>query len=300
LVGGGGGVAKERYYRGVRGSAALATRPLHVDAPAPEALEPGEMRRLPFAGELVGAVRIRAAYAPIPLDAFDRASALLEAEEQAAYLHLLRLSYGEGRNFCRLAKRELGDRVRLSERRLLRVLAALVEKGFARPLHRDNRGTLWRVYLPREAAGEPLGDDVLAGRAAKLRLAPAPAEEKGVARPAPSPRPSPPPVAGARGSVCAVPSEGSLARALAEARGRTDPEGYAAALREVRELLAEGQPLPRIAACIETVRRRAERAGPTRAEGQPDEAAPERGGARGGASSAKAERVSPRQEGGNA
>ncbi len=153
------------YYRGVRGSAALATRPLARRRPPAEALEPGEMRRLPFAGELLGAVRVRAGFAAIPLDAFDRAGDVLEAEEQAAYLHLLRLSFGEGRNWCRLAKRDLMARLRLSERRLLRVLDALVEKGFARPLHRDNRGTLWRVYLPREAAGEPLGDDVLVGRA---------------------------------------------------------------------------------------------------------------------------------------
>jgi hypothetical protein len=250
----------------VRGSAALATRPLRVDAPAPEALEPGEMRRIPFAGELVGAVRIRAAYAPIPLDAFDRASATLEAEEQAAYLHLLRLSFGEGRNFCRLAKKELMDRLHLSERRLLRVLAVLVEKGFARPLHRDNRGTLWRVFLPREAAGEPLGDEVIAGRAGSLRLAPAPrpAAEPSGTPPAPALRSSTSPPAEVRGNDAgprAVPTEDSLVRALAAARRRTDPEGLAAARREVRELLAEGQPVARIAASIDTVRRRAERAG---------------------------------------
>lgn len=262
-MGGGGGVARIRYYRGVRGSAALETRPLHADAPAPEALEPGEMRRVPFAGELVGAVRVRSGFAAIPLDAFDRACAVLEAEEQAAYLHLLRLSFGEGRNFCRLAKRDLMDRLRLSERRLLRVLAALVEKRFARPLHRDNRGTLWRVFLPREAAGEPLGDDVIVGRAATLRLAPAPRTEPSLGRAAPSPRPASAPLAGAREiRPRAVPSEDGLARALAEARGRADPEALAAAQREVRELLAEGQPVARIAACIETVRRRAERAGP--------------------------------------
>ena len=247
-------MSRDRYYRGVRGSAALATRPLRADAPAPEALEPGEMRRIPFAGELVGAVRVRAAFAPIPLDAFDRACADLEAEEQAAYLHLLRLSFGEGRNFCRLAKRDLMVRLRLSERRLLRVLAALVEKRYARPLHRDNRGTLWRVYLPREAAGETLGDDVLAGRAGALRVvAPSPRpsspsrERESEARMAPTPRPR------------AVASEEDLARALAGARGRLNAEGIAAALREVRDLVAEGQPLARIAAGIETVRRRAAR-----------------------------------------
>ena len=95
---------------------------------------------------------------------------LILAEEQAAWFHLLRLSYGEGRNFCRVAKKDLVARLRLSERRLLRVLDALVAKGFARPLHRDNRGTLWRVALPCEAFGEPIGDDVLVGRATELRV----------------------------------------------------------------------------------------------------------------------------------
>jgi hypothetical protein len=247
-------VAKVPYYRGVRGSAALATRALAAPAPPPEALAPGEMRRVPFAGELLGAVRVRGAYAALPLDAFDRACASLEAEEQAAYLQLLRLSVGEGRNFCRVGKRELGARLRLSERRLLRVLDALVAKGFARPLDRDNRGTLWRVCLPREAFGEPLGDDVLVGRATELKVVRGPptstststAASASTARLATGPRP--------------VHTEASLARALAAARGWTDAEGLLAAARDVKELLAEGQRPERIAAAIETVRRRAARA----------------------------------------
>jgi hypothetical protein len=255
-------VSRIPYYRGVRGSAALATHALRAPAPAPEALAPGEMRRVAFAGELLGAVRVRSGFAAIPLDAFDRASADLEAEEQAAYLHLLRLSVAEGRNWCRAAKKDLMDRLRLSERRLLRVLAALVEKRYLRPLDRDNRGTLWRVYLPREAAGEPLGDDVLLGRAAELRVVRAPPREPPAQRGGGREALPPPAQPGeGRGGPRAVASEASLARALAAARGRTDPEGVAAALREVRELLAEGQPPERIAACIETVRRRAARAG---------------------------------------
>jgi hypothetical protein len=234
------------------------------------------MRRVPFDGELLGAVRVRGGYAALPLDAFDRACAALEAEEQAAYLQLLRLSVGEGRNFCRVAKRDLAVRLRLSERRLLRVLDALVAKRFARPLDRDNRGTLWRVYLPREAFGEPLGDDVLVGRATELRLvrgaiggpvstkaaastraatatststattAATPAATRRTATAAAGPRP--------------VHGEATLSRALAIARGRTDAEGLAAAAREVKDLLAEGQRPDRIAAAIETIRRRAARA----------------------------------------
>jgi len=248
-------VSKVPYYRGVRGSAALATHGLCAAAPAAEAIEPGEMRRVAFAGELLGAVRVRAGFAAIPLDVFDRACAELEAEEQAAYLHLLRLSVAEGRNWCRVAKKDLMDRLRLSERRLLRVLAALVDKRYARPLDRDNRGTLWRVYLPREAAGEPVGDDVLLGRAAELRIVrPTPTA---TATPTSTATPTPTPARSPR----AVATEASLAKALAAARGRDDAEGLAGALAEVRELLSEGHPPERIAACIETVRRRASRAG---------------------------------------
>jgi hypothetical protein len=233
-----------------------------------EGLEAGEMRRLPFAGELLGAVRVRAGFAAIPLDAFDRASGRLEAEAQAAYLHLLRLSVAEGRNFCRVGKRELGARLRLSERRLLAVLDALVEAGFVRPLHRDNRGTLWRVYLPAEAAGERVGDEVLMGRAVKPGRAP---EAAANAPATPTPTPT------AASTRCAAPADGtagldapSLARALARARGRADGDGFEVALAEVNELLAEGQRPERIAAAVESLRRRgAAHAAPAAAGGAP-------------------------------
>ncbi len=234
---------KAPYYRGVRGSAALATRPLDADAPAAESLAAGEMRRLPFGDELLGAVRVRASYAALPLDAFDRAAEALEAVEQAVYLHLLRLSVGEGRNWCRARKRDLEARLRLTERRLLKTLDALVAKRFLRPLHRDNRGTLWRVYLPREAFGERLGDDVLVGRAGALRVVGA-----GATSATPSTAPA------------AQHTPAALARALAEARGARDPAALAAAAREVNELLADGHAPERVAACIETIRRRAARA----------------------------------------
>lgn len=275
------------YYRGIRGSAALATARLDPAAVPAEALEPGEMRRLPYAGELLGAARVRAGYAAIPLEALDRAGEALEAEEQAAYLQLLRLSYGEGRNWARAAKKDLMARLRLSERRLLRVLDALVQKGFARPLHRDNRGTLWRVALPREAFGEPVGDDVLLGRAAPAPVDAAPPDGHAVAPRVARARPalpsedrasaSTPPLpsaetatpstlplpsgegAGARGALAHPRSGGkerALARALCQARGLDGDVALGAALREVRELVEEGQSAARIEAAIAAVARR--------------------------------------------
>jgi hypothetical protein len=246
---------KAPYYRGVRGSAALATRRLDAERPAAEALPAGEMRRVPFAGELLGAVRVRASYAALPLEAFDRAGEALEALEQAAYLHLLRLSVGEGRNWCRAAKRELQGRLRLTERRLLRVLDALVAKRFVKPLHRDNRGTLWRIYLPREAFGEQLGDDVLVGRATELRVVEAASRTANTTPTATASRSR-----ASRRGPRPVHDRSSLARALAAARGGAGADALAAAAREVDDLLAEGASPERIAAAIETVRRRTARA----------------------------------------
>ncbi|MGC3997249.1 MAG: hypothetical protein QM767_06955 [Anaeromyxobacter sp.] len=250
------------HHHGIRGSAALATQAV---APLPpEALRPGEMRRLPYAGELLGAVRVRAGFAPIPLDAFDQAAAQLEIEEQAAYLQLLRLSCGEGRNWCRAGKRDLMARLRLSERRLLRVLDALVAKGFARPLHRDNRGTLWRVFLPSEAAGEAVGDEVLLGRAVLPAEAGAPA-----ASPAPDPV-APAVRAGPRAArpqrtdraPRLDPRAALLAERLAAARGQPGPEGVAAAGRENR------RPAGRGAAAGPGGRRRGDRLPPRRRGGE--------------------------------
>jgi hypothetical protein len=221
-------------HHGIRGSAALATQPVAPGAIAAEALEPGEMRRLPFAGELLGAARVRGGFVAIPADAFDEAAPRLPPEGQAAYLQLVRLSFGEGRNWLRATKKELEARLRLSERRLLRALDGLVAANLARPLHRDNRGTLWRVYLPREAAGREPGDGVLLGKAPAGRAAPASAPDP----------------------VPAAVAPGPLVRALAEARGELDPAGLARAEREVAELLAEGQPPRRIQAGIEALRRR--------------------------------------------
>ncbi len=224
-------MAGGRYYRGIRGSAALSTARLSAEPAVvrAEAIGPGEMRRVPVGKELLGAARVRARYAPLPLEAFDRTGGLLSAPEQAAYLQLLRLAYGEGRNFCRTGKRDLMARLSLSERRLNRVLGALVEKGFARPVHRDNRGTLWRVFLPREAFGEAVGDDVLLGR--ENRSEPAPSSAEGCA-------------AGRAGVT-------GLARALVLARGVAPAAGaLAAAEAEVRGLLEDGVTPERVRAAV--------------------------------------------------
>ncbi len=238
------------YYRGIGGSAALPTSPLAADGALrrAEALAPGELRRVPFAGELLGAARVRARFAPLPIEAFDRAAGVLGALEQAAYLQLLRLAWGEGRNFCRAGKRDLEARLGLSQRRLNRVLGALVEKRFLKALHRDNRGTLWRVYLPREAFGEPVGDDVLLGRPAEAAPASVPAPAATATSTAAA---GPGTEAGARAGVR------ELARDLLAARGAAPtPEALASAAAEVKALLAEGASPRQVAAAVAALARR--------------------------------------------
>lgn len=122
---------------------------------AAEALSPGDLRRFAHRGDLLGAALVTSGFAPLPLAAFDTLGPRLGACEQAAYFQLLRLSYGEGRNFCRVSRRELQARLGLPERRLNRVLDALARGGALRALHRDNRGTLYRVCLPSEIEGGP-------------------------------------------------------------------------------------------------------------------------------------------------
>jgi hypothetical protein len=229
------------YYRSIAGSAAVPTSRLAADRALrrAESLEPGELRRVPFGGELLGAARIRARFAALPLEAFDRAAGVLGAMEQAGYLQLLRLAWGEGRNFCRVRKRDLMARLGVSERRLNRLLGGLVERRFLKALQRDNHGTLWRVYLPCEAFGEPVGDDVLLGRPAEAAAVPLPAAA------------APPRAAAASAQA------GQLARDLVAARGDAPtPGAIAEAQGEVAELLAEGASLRQVTAAVAALARR--------------------------------------------
>ncbi|HET7754687.1 MAG TPA: hypothetical protein VFK85_12330 [Anaeromyxobacteraceae bacterium] len=249
-----------RYYQPIQGSARLATAPLEAspELARAEALAAGDMRRVPFEGELVGAARVRGRCAAIPLDAFDSAGARLEPEEQGAYFQLLRLSYAEGRNFCRLPKRELVARLGTSERRLHRIVDGLVRKGFVKLLHRDNRGTAFRVYLPREAAGEP-GDDVVLGVVRGEAVEPARATVPAIPARATLPARATVPARAAdpaRAIALGDARTRSLAAALADARGSVDAGAIAAALREISDLVADGATPRQVEAAIRAVARR--------------------------------------------
>jgi hypothetical protein len=149
------------------------------------------------------------------------------------------------------------------------VLDALVAARFLRPLQRDNGGTLWRVYLPREAFGEPLGDDVLLGRPALP--APGNDEVEPDARPARRAAPvvrisSLSPRSGGRvgegdgSAAMAGPADPltGLARRLAAARGA--PESVVEAEAELADLIADGASPRQLEASIRALEARAEHA----------------------------------------
>ncbi len=153
-------MASRAYYTPIAGSRDLVTsgfgddvalaRIENVPARAGSfATSPGvAWHRSAYKGEWLGAAsKVLSAAGGFLFDCLPR---LFGAEEQAAYLHFWRLSHGAGRNFCRVGKGELTARLRVSERHLNRLLDALVRKGAVRPLHRDNRGTLYRVREPGE------------------------------------------------------------------------------------------------------------------------------------------------------
>jgi hypothetical protein len=143
------------YYRPVPGSRELVTGSrsdsaellaLHRAGPGADGLRP----LCPVGGQWLGGARVEEEFVAVPLSIFDRLALVQTPLEQAVYLQLVRLAYGEGRNYCWVGKRELMRRGRLSERRLHVALDGLVQKGQVKPLARRNLGTLYRVLLPAE------------------------------------------------------------------------------------------------------------------------------------------------------
>jgi hypothetical protein len=148
-------VALRAYYTPIAGSRDLLTESVRDEDLLArfERLPVRDRRTFSFGGEDLSTGLGRPGVLSIPLAAFDEVASRLPAEGQAAYFQLLRLSYGGGRNFCRVSKRELQRRLFLSERHLNRVLAGLVSSGAIRALQRTNLGTLYRVRSPDEIEG---------------------------------------------------------------------------------------------------------------------------------------------------
>ncbi|HUT52895.1 MAG TPA: hypothetical protein VM658_05850 [bacterium] len=159
------------YYKAVPGSRELVTSSsagdelLHeIEVASGEGLAP--LRE--YCGEWLGGARFGSGIC-VPAAVFDALAPRETPVEQAVYLHLFRLSYGEGRNWCRAGKRDLMQRARLSDRRLNVALDGLVRKGHVKPLHRNTKGTLYRVYLPSEVLSGRSEDGLELGQKIETR-----------------------------------------------------------------------------------------------------------------------------------
>jgi len=169
--------------------------------------------RLAYQGEWLGGSRFRGGIA-IPAAVFDRLAPEQTPLEQAAYFHLFRLSFGEGLNWCRVGKRELMRRLRVSERRLNVALEGLVGKGHVKPLHRSTRGTLYRVYLPSEVLGTVAEPGLELGEKKDARAG-SPAPPSAAAR-TPAPRtPAPAEIAPASPETSSPPTASAATRSRA-------------------------------------------------------------------------------------
>ena len=176
-------------YTPVPTSAALATRKVWENAAhAVESLDKATPFGTRVAGQWLAQTHVRSHYIPVLEDVYDRLALDQEAEEQACYGHLYRLALGDARNFCRVSRRELSTRTKLSDRRLGKALAGLVKKSHIALVERDRQGTLYRVRLPHEVFGEATPSAVFLVRE-KDRPAAAPAS----APPASAPPASAPP-----------------------------------------------------------------------------------------------------------
>ena len=146
---------KKGYYRPVPGSRELRTRKeenddifLKIESELEKSAAPGPF--FEYGDESLGGVLLKTEAEAMPLEIFDQMLGKMVPIEQAVYVQLFRLSFLTGKNFCRVGKKELAERTGMSLVRLNASLEGLVKKGFARPVHRSVRGTLWRVFHPAE------------------------------------------------------------------------------------------------------------------------------------------------------
>jgi len=204
--------SRSGYYQPVTGSRELRTGRRRSDDTL-EQIEAGQglaPLRL-YRGEWLGGVTLPGI--GVPAAVFDLLAPTQTALEQAVYLHLFRLSYGEGKNFCRVGKREISGRTGLSDRRLNVVLDGLVRKGHIKPLHRDTAGTLYRIFLPSEL----------------LRIEPEPGLVRGEKFDAPAPQPAPRPAAPAE---LAAPAAAASAKPKAGKPPAASPKAAKKAARQ--------------------------------------------------------------------
>lgn len=157
---------KSYYYRAVPGSRELMTASGEGDLVLNRIEDghgdEGAAPQRNYKGEWLGGASLEQGVM-VPVSVFDSLAPEQTPLEQAVYMHLFRISYGNGKNWCRAGKRELMNRARISDRRLNAALDGLVRKGHLKPLNRNTKGTLYRVYLPSEVLDTSLEPGVVLG-----------------------------------------------------------------------------------------------------------------------------------------
>lgn len=248
-------------YTRIPGSGELKTetRDKDPEAAALDALAPTAPAGRFVRGEWLTRAVVRARYVPVLLDVYDRLSAEQSAVEQAVYGHLYRLSVAGERNHCRVTRRDLSMRTNLSERRLGKALAGLVDKGHIRPVHRDRRGTLYRVLLPHEVFGESDGESVHLVRPPKDGApAPAPTAHAGASTRTPlGPTPAKETTAPKRERSTHGKSPGGIAAAFIERHGEAPGRSRSDIVEAVFSRLEEGRTFVEIEAELDGFARRA-------------------------------------------
>jgi hypothetical protein len=241
-------------YTPIPGSAKLTTGKVGQDAAAAaEALAPSSLQAVEVEGHTLGRVLVRERFVPVLADVFDRLALQQEPLEQVVYAHLYRLAVGEERNWCRVSRSELGKRTRLSDRRLMKALAGLVDMGHIALVSRDRRGTLYRVLLPHEVLGEA-GEEVMVGRAKAARAQP---RQASPARPSPAAtRPRP------RKGRAGAASVGSVAAEFIAAHGERPGRMRADVVDEILGRLEEGRSFDEIRAELQRFARSAPKTAP--------------------------------------
>ncbi len=162
------------YYKSVPGSRDLLTRSpksdeaiLKIERELEKAESLGPFYE--YGDETLGGVMLKGKMIAIPEEVFDLFLSELEPIEQSVYLQLFRLSYARSRNFCRVGKKDLARRTRLSLLRLNAALEGLARKKMIKPLHRSVKGTLWRVYHPAEL-GKTADYEIVQGTRVKIQV----------------------------------------------------------------------------------------------------------------------------------
>ncbi len=235
-------------YTPVPGSAHLKTRANDANETLAtlEDHDPGALFGQEVGGHWLARATVRSRYVAVLEDVYDRLALAQDAMEQCVYGHLYRLAYGAEQNFCRVSRRELSTRTQLSDRRLGKALAGLVDKKHVALVQRDRRGTLYRVFLPHEVFAEPDHDAVITVR--RRRTAPAPKP--------PAPKP-PAPDKRAPGPVADTPQKkqgtknvdltlGALVRAAVDEHGESPGRSRAEVLEAVLDRLEGGVPLAQV------------------------------------------------------